>query len=253
MFTTALSMVCLPAIYWIYKEKIGVVHVGQESDLPPDAFAERKVIKTDEALANRVAAGLNKLIPESSLNQLYYAYLSELPKMEDYLIKYMRYALDRQIDISIDNSHAAVLWVVQTARKVWREKHRMEAFVRFEFLPQNLFYATVEPDYNVLPVITKHFQSRYADQDWMIYDVRRKYGIRYEVKTGEVNEVQLSEKDVTPEESSTENSAAEPAYQQLWRDYFHSTGIPARRNMRLHLQHVPVRYWKYLTEKRVEF
>ncbi|MEO6759204.1 MAG: DUF4130 domain-containing protein, partial [Saprospiraceae bacterium] len=25
--------------------------------------------------------------------------------------------------------------------------------------------------------------------------------------------------------------------------------IPERRNLKLHLQHVPKRYWKYLTEK----
>ena len=32
-------------------------------------------------------------------------------------------------------------------------------------------------------------------------------------------------------------------------EYFKSTNIKSRKNMKLHLQHVPKRYWKYLTEK----
>ncbi|MGK4566274.1 DUF4130 domain-containing protein [Flavobacterium sp. 3HN19-14] len=42
----------------------------------------------------------------------------------------------------------------------------------------------------------------------------------------------------------------EGLYALLWNDYFKSTNIPARKNMKLHLQHVPKRYWKYLTEKK---
>ena len=43
--------------------------------------------------------------------------------------------------------------------------------------------------------------------------------------------------------------AQEALYDQLWKDYFKSTNIVERRNIKLHLQHVPKRYWKYLTEK----
>ena len=46
---------------------------------------------------------------------------------------------------------------------------------------------------------------------------------------------------------------AEPDYQVLWKSYFDSVNIPERKNMKLHLQHVPRRYWKYLSEKREQF
>jgi len=42
----------------------------------------------------------------------------------------------------------------------------------------------------------------------------------------------------------------EPDYQVLWKSYFDNVNIPERRNMKLHLQHIPKRYWKYLSEKR---
>jgi probable DNA metabolism protein len=42
----------------------------------------------------------------------------------------------------------------------------------------------------------------------------------------------------------------ESLYQELWKQYFDSVNIKARRNMKLHIQHVPKRYWKYLIEKQ---
>ncbi|MGB1209996.1 MAG: DUF4130 domain-containing protein, partial [Lacinutrix venerupis] len=42
---------------------------------------------------------------------------------------------------------------------------------------------------------------------------------------------------------------SELEFQQLWKDYFKSTNIKSRKNMKLHIQHVPKRYWKYLSEK----
>ena len=42
----------------------------------------------------------------------------------------------------------------------------------------------------------------------------------------------------------------EAAYQRMWRAYFQAVTIPERRNLALHLRHVPKRYWPYLTEKQ---
>ena len=39
-------------------------------------------------------------------------------------------------------------------------------------------------------------------------------------------------------------------FQKLWQDYFKSTNISSRENMKLHIRHVPKRYWKYLSEKQ---
>jgi len=39
-------------------------------------------------------------------------------------------------------------------------------------------------------------------------------------------------------------------FQTLWQDYFKSTNIVSRKNMKLHIRHVPKRYWKYLSEKQ---
>jgi len=47
-----------------------------------------------------------------------------------------------------------------------------------------------------------------------------------------------------------EEAPDEAAYQTMWRAYFQAVTIPERRNLKLHLRHVPKRYWPYLTEKQ---
>jgi probable DNA metabolism protein len=150
---------------------------------------------------------------------------------------------------SVENSygHFAVLRVSQISKMVSRERHRMEAFVRFSLTTDGIYFATIEPDYNVIPVLVRHFKNRYADQKWIIYDTKRKYGIYYDLST--VTEIELHFSEEFREQSPLVFSESEEIYQALWRDYFKHTNIPARKNTKLHIRHVPKRYWKLLVEK----
>ena len=42
----------------------------------------------------------------------------------------------------------------------------------------------------------------------------------------------------------------EELYDQLWKDYFNSIN-KERQNVKLHVQYLPKRYWRYLNEKYV--
>ena len=42
----------------------------------------------------------------------------------------------------------------------------------------------------------------------------------------------------------------EKLYQELWKGYFKAMTIKERINLKLQRQHLPKRYWKYLTEKQ---
>ncbi|MOA34861.1 hypothetical protein D3C78_1562730 [compost metagenome] len=125
----------------------------------------------------------------------------------------------------------------------------MEAFIRFQHSEDGIFYCGIDPDFNVLPLIMNHFRDRYADQKWIIYDLNRHYGLYYDLYR--VEEVRLNLDKEKRLQTPTANIQAgnEKLYATLWRDYFKSTNIAARKNTKLHVQHVPKRYWKYLTEK----
>jgi probable DNA metabolism protein len=240
----------LCAVFDVYYYKYSDVDICSEKHFNGNIFNPPHIVHTTEAHSERVWKGLEKKLSSSALEQLYRAFLSELPSIENSLLHYAKYAIDSSVCIEEDYSDPAVLMVTQTAKKVWREMHRMQAFVRFQKTGDELFYSIIEPDYNVLPLLHHHFKNRYADQRWMIYDARRKYGIYYDLNV--VTEVQIHfdaghhhGKDVT---SSYDEK--ETLYQQLWQQYYQSVNIAARKNTKLHIQHMPARYWKYLPEKR---
>jgi len=140
------------------------------------------------------------------------------------------------------------LRVSQIAQMVGREKHRMEAFVRFKLTKDGYYFAEIEPDFNVIPLIERHFKDRYADQQWVIYDKKRKYGIHYDLD--KVNTVVFENFDYQSSDTINLLDESEVPYQKLWKDYFDSTNIESRKNMKLHTQHIPKRYWKHLSEKQ---
>lgn len=239
------------AVFEIYEYRIQDPDIQPEGMANGSLFGNHHVVFSDKDKAARVIRKLQERLPAGALLQLYMAFLSEQPDIANVLFRYIRYALQSTISIATDYSHPDVLLIRQTAQKVGKEKHRMEAFIRFRKTKDALFYAVIQPDFNVLPLISKHFEDRYADQHWLIYDAGRKYGLYYDLST--VSEVKIDFSTATDDKASIDivHDEREELYQTLWRDYFDSINIKARKNMKLHIQHMPKRYWRYLVEKQV--
>ncbi len=240
----------LTAIFEVYEYKLQQPFICRDTATTGSLFGNTHNVFTNLDKSKRVYKKLQDKLSLKALKQLYDCYLSELPEIENVMLRYVQYALRSKIAVENDYANSDVLQLQQLSRKVHREKHRMEAFVRFQLTKDDLYYAIVQPDYNVLPLISKHFKDRYADQRWLIYDGMRKYGLYYDKET--VQEVQMNfsvdiKSEQTLKEVFDEN---EELYQQLWKQYFSSVNIAARKNMKLHIQHMPKRYWRYLVEKQ---
>ncbi len=240
----------MTAVFEIYEYKIASPQIVNGESETGSLFGNIHHVHTNPIKAARVNKKLKQKLTPNAFSQLYKTYLSEIKNIENSIFRYVEYVL-RSKDV-VENNFADpdVLMLQQTSRKVHREKHRMEAFVRFELTKDNLYYCIIQPDFNVLPLISDHFEKRYADQRWLIFDSRRKYGIYYDLK--EVQEIKLLFGDdmKNKEFIRSISDEKEELYQQLWRTYFSSVNIAARKNMKLHIQHMPKRYWRYLTEKR---
>jgi len=239
----------LTTIFEIYEHGFKEVHIYAADKYQKSFFGNEYFVTSDEIKARRVWDGLQKKLSVIAIQQLNKTWLSGIAGIENTLLSYVQYAFSSKVSIEKDCSHPAVLTVTDTAKKVHREKHRMEAFIRFQLTKDKLYYAIVEPDFNVLPLIQTHFKTRYADQRWMIYDARRKYGIYYDLQKVDSIEVKFEEDTNSGKDISGIYDEEEKLYQHLWKTYFGSVNIAARKNMKLHIQHMPKRYWKYLTEK----
>ena len=240
----------LTSVFEIYEYKIATPFIVKSGEAYGSLFGNLHHVQTDIAKSSRVYKQLNNQLSKNGITQLYKTFLSEIKEIENLLFRYIQYVLSSKQGVENDFSNADVLMVQQTSRKVDREKHRMEAFVRFQLTKDQLYYALIQPDYNVLPLIAKHFKARYADQRWLIYDSLRKYGLYY---TGEnLEEIEMNF-DVDPTNKQSLKALYdedEELYQKLWQQYFSSVNIAARKNMKLHIQHMPRRYWRYLVEKQ---
>ncbi|MDR6762670.1 putative DNA metabolism protein [Flavobacterium sp. 2755] len=239
----------LSAVFEIYELKLEDVVFAKSEVSNALLFSDKHFVTTDLVKAKRVLNGLKQKLSKEGFANIYRAFLSENDKIDETLFQYVKYIFSSSINVEGDLSNSAVLEVRKAAHLTGRESHRMEAFVRFKLTKDNLYYAIVEPDCDVLPLIERHFKNRYADQRWLIYDAKRKYGIYYDLEN--TTSVQL---EFNADSNSSKFLAEicdddEEFFQNLWRRYFSSVNIESRKNTKLHLQHMPKRYWKNLTEK----
>jgi probable DNA metabolism protein len=238
----------LTAVFEIYERKLYTVKLLKGEWRNSALFEEVIPIVTDEAHASRVLRGLRKKLSAAGVRRLYISHMAEIAGEDCNVLGFIRYVFDSDQNIEEDYGNRYVMRLSEILKMVRREKHRMEAFVRFQKLNDGTFYAAIEPDFNVLPLLIKHFKSRYADQKWMIYDIKRGYGVYYDLHDTQFIEMDFDELN-NPVNVIAAYSEDEGIYQNLWKNYFNSVNIASRKNTRLHVRHIPKRYWRHLTEK----
>lgn len=237
------------AVFEIYEYKLQDIVFAKNEASADLLFSTNHTVITDEVKVRRVLIGLKKRLSKSGYQGLYHAFLSETNKIEEIMFRYVQYVLSSAINVEDDFGNNDVLELRKAIRQTGKEAHRMEAFVRFKLTKDQLYYAIVEPDSNVLPIIETHFKNRYADQRWLIYDAKRKYGVYYDLETISTVELQFDSNTTSSKFLAEICDQEEELFQDLWRNYFKSVNIESRKNTKLHLQHMPKRYWKNLTEK----
>lgn len=244
----------LTAVFEAYARKRFPDALLREGEPPPLFCEETVTVITDEGRAERVWNALQRKLSATALGALAQSWLAEAEGVDMMLFRYIRKAVDAPRSIETNFADTDVLELARLWKKVDGERLRMMQFVRFQKAADGTFFAAVEPRHNVLPLVTAHFKDRFADQRWLIYDIGRRYGFYYDLHT--VEEVTFAE-NRTPGPHLTEGrlheammDKDEKLFQQLWKTYFKATCIKERLNPRKHRQDMPVRYWKYLTEKQ---
>ena len=169
------------------------------------------------------------------------------------IFRYIRKAIDAPRSIETNFGDPDVLQLAQIWKKVDGERVHLMQFVRFQKAADGTFFAAFEPQYNALPLTIQHFKDRFADQKWIVYDMKRRYGFYYDLQ--EVTTISFDDDSRTAhlitgmlDESLMDEN--EKIFQKLWKTYFKAICIKERMNPRKHKKDMPVRYWKYLTEKQ---
>ena len=223
-----------------------------EGDVLPLFCDHTYQVVTDEEKARRVWTGLEKRLSHEAMKLISVSWLAELKELNQPLFLYISKVF-RQGDISRNFADPDVLAVTNIARRVLHEQLRMKQFIRFQKAKDGTYLAVVSPDHNVLPIITDHFQDRFNDQPWLIYDAKRHYGFYYDGRA--VIRVTFEDESAVPFDLRNGKldtdvlSDNDQLFQDLWRTYFKAICIKERMNPKKQLSDMPRRYWKYMTEK----
>jgi probable DNA metabolism protein len=243
----------LTSVFEAYSRRVFPDALFPEGEPLPLFHDEVFTVITEEEKAKRVWRGLQKKLSSGALSCLAQCWLAEEAETPMLLFRYIRKAIDAPRSIETNFADPDVLEFSRMWKRVDWERLRMLQFIRFQKAADGTFFAAVEPEKNALPLAIDHFKDRFADQPWLIYDIKRAYGFYYDLK--EVRQVTFEEglregHLVTGMLDESLMDKDEKLFQQLWKTYFKAICIKERLNPRKHKQDMPVRYWKHMTEKQ---
>jgi probable DNA metabolism protein len=247
----------LTAIHQALINGENVEQIASAVKFQPDLFTEPKLINTDMNVTNSFIQNFRDKKSQPVLWDIYFCFLSEEAGIESLIFSYVQKVLQhRNYRFEMNYADPTVWRIRKIGSRVSYEIHRLHGFVRFRKMRDGIYYAPVEPDYNIVELLAPHFTARFADQQWLIHDLRRGKGIFYNsmkctpVRLTEVNpeaflRCDLNTSGLNPE---TVLGIDEPELQNLWNNYYQAITISERRNKKLQRRHMPQRYWKHLIE-----
>lgn len=183
---------------------------------------------------------LNKLkkLSNISIYKIYTAFLSEDINKDNIIFKYIISIFKYKNEFNFMKNKENLIKINNISAKVSKEAHRMKGFLRFKEIYNNIFYAKIEPENNVIEVLAKHFKERLKNEFWIIEDMKRKVSIIYNKKNYIL---------VNSEKINLDNSGEE-MYESLWKNYYKNISIKERKNLRCQMSFMPKKYWKHLIE-----
>lgn len=232
----------LTAIYEVFSSREKPGRIACVKGLQQNLLEKYVSIDTDFEKAKLVYNSIKTKISPRALDNVRRVYLADREE-DNAVIIYEYLELGWKVGAKVDSylSDDRVLKVHKIRQRVDLEVHRMMGFVRFRLLQGGIYYAPVEPDNNILPLIVPHFSRRLADQNWIIHDVGRNLAALYNKKEWIIIDACL--------EAIPETDKSDFTYQELWKQFYNSISIKERFNPTLHKCLLPKRYWRHLTEK----
>lgn len=229
-------LTCIHHHYYIEK----ATGIFIKNEYQPSLLNGYMEVETDENKADVVYDAIEKKISSYDLRRIYKAYLSTIPDKEMKILRYVVKGFKVGASISMLHGDPVVYDIQTIEKKINNEKERMLQFVRFSVMKNDVLYARIEPDHDVVELTAHHFCDRYRNDPFIIHDVKRNKALV--AFQGDWYITEFGDKDVP------EVSADEKEYRRLWKNYFDNIAIKERTNPKCQRNFMPTRYRKHLTE-----
>ena len=206
----------LCCVFESYTKKERPTAILRDGDDEPSLF-EIRAVTTDRAHAQRIYRSLYKRSPEVG-PFLRRAFLTCLPDKEmaiyRFIVKFYREGAPLLSRLSDDT----YLPLLKAVRQLSGEVEQFRGFTRLRC----------------------HFCERYHNETFFLYDRTHREALLYSGGVSRI--VPLNHFEMA------QPNEVEAGYRRLWRRFYDTIAIEARKNEKLRMTHMPKRYWGMMTE-----
>tara|TARA_R110002167_G_scaffold259361_2_gene465876 strand:- start:1169 stop:1942 length:774 start_codon:yes stop_codon:yes gene_type:complete len=227
----------LTAVFKAFEEKVPIADIQANSVCQSGLFSETETIFTQMELAKRVWNGIQSK-SNVAIKNIYFAFLSGSKGIELLLYRYIRGMFPDNQPNGSGLTDDMIIKIGHLAKNVGREKYRMEATVRFQLTQDGIYFAPISPDFDVLPLISKHFRARFNDHPWIIYDTKRKYGLYFNLASVEIISLDLQQVFTNGVHMLESLGGEQICYGHLPKDDFKHLNIKSHINQKLHTSYM---------------
>lgn len=231
----------LTIVFDSYYQKTLPQKIYEEKNYVSNFLDTTIYIETDFEKSKRVFNGIEKNIGYDALRNTYYAFLSDKKDKEIYILKYLCDGFDIGPKINNNLTTSYVFQTINMRKRTLSEYDKLRGLLRFQEIGENLCYASVHPDTNIIETLGNHFIKRLPSMNFIIHDKNREICFIYNTKEYKI----IDSKNI----KIPEISEYEKTYQDLWKIFFKTIAIKERKNYKCQLNHMPKKYWKDLIEE----
>lgn len=198
-----------------------------------------KRITTDAAKANRVLTSIPQKMNLDTLDFVRHAFLTCFSQKELYILLFLRLGYRYGPAVMNMLTNDVVNTLMKAVKHLNNESHLLKGFLRFSIF-NHVLVAEIQPKNYVIPLLTQHFCARYPEERFLIFDKTHQMALVYQPYQSAI--IPLDDLEL-PEADQEEQS-----FRELWQIFYNTIEIEGRHNPKGRMNHMPKRYWKYMTE-----
>ena len=130
----------------------------------------------------------------------------------------------------------------QIQKNVSNEAHHFKGFLRFSERGDGILFSKICPKNQVLPLISSHFEDRFNNEYFMIYDEKHKTCLLHQPQSSCIHYYPGEEELRTLEQAEESLSEEEDSIRRLFRSFHETITIDSRRNPKLQRNLLPLRF-----------
>ncbi len=228
----------LCCVFASYEHKEVPVQICGPEDGQLSLLFMREII-TDPLKAQRVWNSVPQKIGKEALAFIQKAFCSCMEQKEMAILLFLRvgYHYGPAVMSRLADQHVHRL--LKAVQHLENESQLLRGFIRFASY-NKVLVARIGPKNYILPFIAEHFQQRYPEECFLIYDEIHKMALIYQpykISVAAMDRIKLPD----PDES-------ELYCRKLWQVFYDAVEIQSRHNPKCRRNMMPKRYWPYMTE-----